>query len=82
MTSESIVPLCGSGCVSCGFPLDIIRALGYGKSQQRFVIPLDFMLGFVQHSFFMWVLRRQKESLAARANVAFEMVWRGISRPG
>jgi len=43
---------------------------------------LDFMLGFVQRSFFMWVSRGQKGSLAAQANATFEMVWRGISRPG
>jgi AcrR family transcriptional regulator len=43
---------------------------------------LDFMLGYVQRSFFMWVARGQKESLAAQANVAFEMVWRAISNPG
>ena len=42
---------------------------------------LDFMLGYVQRSFFMWVARGQKESLAAQANVAFEMVWRAIANP-
>ncbi len=42
-------------------------------------ILLDFMLGFVQRSFFMWVSRGQKESLSAQANQLFEMVWRGIS---
>lgn len=44
-------------------------------------ILLDFMLGFVQRSFFMWVSRGQKESLVANANALFEMVWRGISNP-
>jgi AcrR family transcriptional regulator len=43
---------------------------------------LDFMLGYVQRSFFMWVSRGQKESLAAQANIAFEMVWRAIANPG
>ncbi len=42
---------------------------------------LDFMLGFVQRSFFMWVSRGQKESLAAQANLQFEMIWRAISNP-
>ena len=42
---------------------------------------LDFLMGFVQRSFFMWILRGKKESLAAQANVMFEMVWRGISNP-
>lgn len=41
---------------------------------------LDFMMGFVQRSFFMWVSRGQKESLAGQANLLFEMVWRAISR--
>ena len=43
---------------------------------------LDFMMGFVQRSFFMWVSRGQKEGLAAQANAWFEMVWRAISHPG
>ena len=43
---------------------------------------LDFMLGYVQRSFFMWVARGEKESLAAQANVTFEMVWRAITNPG
>ncbi len=42
---------------------------------------LDFMHGLVQRSFFMWVSRGQKESLAGQANVLFEMVWRAIANP-
>lgn len=42
---------------------------------------MDFMLGFVQRTFFMWVSRGQKESMVAQANVLFEMVWRAISAP-
>jgi AcrR family transcriptional regulator len=42
---------------------------------------LDFMSGFVQRSFFMWVLRGRKESLAGQAHMLFEMVWRAISNP-
>jgi len=42
---------------------------------------LDFLMGFVQRSFFMWILRGKKESLAAQANVMFEMVWRGMANP-
>lgn len=41
---------------------------------------LDFMKGFVQRSFFMWVSRGQKEGLSSQANVLFEMVWRAISK--
>jgi len=42
---------------------------------------LDFFMGFVQRSFFMWILRGKKESLADEANVMFEMVWQGMARP-
>lgn len=42
---------------------------------------LDFLMGFVQRSFFMWILRGQKESLADQANVMFEMVWQGMVIP-
>lgn len=51
------------------------------NSDVRAGILLDFMLGFVQRSFFMWVSRGQKESLVAQANTLFEMVWRAISNP-
>lgn len=42
---------------------------------------LDFIMGFVQRSFFMWILRGKKESLSAQANVMFEMVWQGMANP-
>jgi len=42
---------------------------------------LDFLMGFVQRSFFMWILRGQQESLSAQANAMFEMVWRGMLNP-
>lgn len=42
---------------------------------------LDFIMGFVQRSFFMWILRGRKESLSGQANALFEMVWRGLSNP-
>ena len=44
-------------------------------------ILLDFLMGFVHRSFFMWVLRGKKESLANQANVMFEMVWQGMIIP-
>lgn len=44
-------------------------------------ILLDFLMGFVQRSFFMWILRGKKESLANQANVMFEMVWQGMVIP-
>ena len=42
---------------------------------------LDFMLGFVQRTFFMWISRGQQEGLAAQANVFFELIWRAIANP-
>ena len=42
---------------------------------------LDFLMVFVQRSFFMWILRGQNGSLAAEANTLFEMVWRGMANP-
>ncbi len=42
---------------------------------------LDFYMGVVQRSFFMWILRGQKHSLAEKANSMFEMVWRGMADP-
>jgi AcrR family transcriptional regulator len=64
--------------------LDVLR-----KGQQEGVlnpnvragILLDFMLGLVQRSFFMWVSRGQKESLSGQSNILFEMVWRAIANP-
>jgi hypothetical protein len=42
---------------------------------------LDFLMGFVQRSFFMWILRGKKGSLAEQANLMFEMVWQGMANP-
>ncbi|MBE0584713.1 MAG: TetR/AcrR family transcriptional regulator [Desulfofustis sp.] len=42
---------------------------------------LDFLMGFVQRSFFMWILRGQQESLAGQAGAMFDMVWRGMANP-
>ncbi len=64
--------------------LDVLRqgqAEGILNPNVRAGILLDFMHGFVQRSFFMWVSRGQKESLSGQANVLFEMVWRAISNP-
>jgi len=64
--------------------LDVLRKGQQEKilnSNVRAGILLDFMLGFVQRAFFMWVSRGQKESLTAQANFMFEMVWRAISNP-
>jgi AcrR family transcriptional regulator len=42
---------------------------------------LDFMLGFVQRTFFMWISRGRQEGLAAQSNVFFELIWRAIAHP-
>ncbi len=43
---------------------------------------LDFMLGLVQRSFFMWVQRGCENSLADQSGPLFDMVWRAITVPG
>ena len=50
-------------------------------SHVRAGVLLDFMLGLVQRSFFMWVSRGGTESLSAQSNDLFEMVWRAIANP-
>jgi AcrR family transcriptional regulator len=42
---------------------------------------LDFMLGFIQRSFFMWIIRGKQGSLVEEANGLFEMVWQGMANP-
>ncbi|MCG6893131.1 MAG: TetR/AcrR family transcriptional regulator [Desulfobacteraceae bacterium] len=54
---------------------------GILNPQVRAGVLLDFMMGLVQRSFCMWIMRGQKGSLAAQANLLFEMVWRGMSNP-
>ena len=67
-----------------GLMIDVLRQGQQGgilNPQVRAGTLLDFLMGFVQRSFFMWILRGQKESLAAQANTMFEMVWRGMTNP-
>ena len=62
--------------------LDVLRKgqqAGILNSKVRAGVLLDFMLGLVQRSFFMWISRGQREGLAVQANILFEMVWQGIS---
>ncbi len=42
---------------------------------------LDFMLGFIQRLFFMWIIRGKQGSLVEDANDLFEMVWQGMANP-
>jgi AcrR family transcriptional regulator len=42
---------------------------------------LDFMLGFIQRTFFMWIIRGKQSSLTEEANSLFEMVWQGMINP-
>ncbi|WP_207678308.1 TetR/AcrR family transcriptional regulator [Desulfonema magnum] len=62
--------------------LDVLRQgqkEGVLNADVRAGVLLDFILGLVQRSFFMWIARGQKESLSGQANTLFEMVWRAIS---
>ncbi len=54
---------------------------GILNNQVRAGVLLDFMMGFVQRSFFMWIQRGKKESLAGQANELFEMLWQGMTQP-
>lgn len=65
----------------------IIGVLKKGQ-QQGFINPnvragslLDFMLGFIQRLFFMWILRGKQGSLVEDAHNLFEMVWQGMANP-
>jgi len=65
--------------------LDVLRRgqqAGVLRSDVRAGVLLDFMMGMVQRSFFMWISRGRDGGLAVQANVFFEMVWRGMSDPG
>ncbi len=42
---------------------------------------LDFMLGFIQRTFFMWIIRGKQDSLTTNANALFEMIWQGMANP-
>lgn len=42
---------------------------------------LDFFMGFVHRSFFMWILRGTQEPLTTQAQEMFEMVWQGMASP-
>ncbi len=64
--------------------LDVLKkgqAQGILNPEVRAGVLLDFMLGLVQRTFFMWIQRGQKESLAGQAGALFEMIWRGMTRP-
>ena len=42
---------------------------------------LDFMLGFIQRLFFMWIIRGKQGSLVQDAHNLFEMIWQGMANP-
>ena len=67
-----------------GLIIDVLKA----GQQQGIINPevragslLDFMLGFIQRTFFMWIIRGKQESLSETANSLFEMVWQGMVNP-
>lgn len=53
---------------------------GVLNNDVRAGILLDFMMGFVQRSFFMWIQRGKRGSLAEQANELFEMLWQGMTK--
>ncbi len=64
--------------------LDVLRRgqqEGILNPKVRAGVLLDFMLGLVQRSFFMWISRGCQQPFSSQANVMFEMVWRAISNP-
>ncbi len=64
--------------------VDVLRQgqeKGILNNKVRAGVLLDFIMGFVQRSFFMWIQRGKKESLAGQANELFEMVWQGMAQP-
>ncbi len=68
--------------------VDLIIAVLKQGQQQGIINPnvragslLDFMLGFIQRTFFMWIIRGKQESLVENANNLFEMVWQGMINP-
>ncbi len=64
--------------------IDVLRQgqkEGIFNPHVRAAVLLDFLMGFVQRSFFMWILRGKQESLSEQANIMFEMVWQGMANP-
>jgi AcrR family transcriptional regulator len=64
--------------------LDVLKegqVRGQLNADVRAGVLLDFMLGTVQRTFFMWVSRGQQGSLADQTSFLFEMVWRAIANP-
>jgi AcrR family transcriptional regulator len=65
----------------------IIGVLKQGQKQGiinpniRAGLLLDFMLGFIQRLFFMWIIRGKQGSLVKDAHDLFEMVWQGMANP-
>ncbi len=67
-----------------GMLVDVLRQgqqEGILNKDVRAGVLLDFMLGFVQRSFFMWIQRGKRGCLADQANELFEMVWQGMAQP-
>ncbi len=64
--------------------LDVLKegqVRGQLNPDVRAGVLLDFMLGTVQRTFFMWVSRGQQGSLADQTSFLFDMVWRAIANP-
>lgn len=65
----------------------LLKVLSQGQEEGIFndkvdaTVLLDFLMGFVQRSFFMWIQRGKQDSLVERANPMFGLVWRGMLNP-
>jgi AcrR family transcriptional regulator len=67
-----------------GLYMDVLRqgqAEGALDPNAPAKVLLDVMHGFVQRCFFMWIYRGRKESLAGRADMLFELIWRAMANP-
>ena len=67
-----------------GMFMDVLRqgqASGMLNNQVRAGVLLDFMMGFVQRSFVMWISRGKSGDLAADAGRMSELIWRAIANP-
>lgn len=64
--------------------LDILeegRQKGIINQHLRGGFLLDFIFGFIQRTFFMWIMRGKIDGLTQNANALFEMIWQGLANP-
>lgn len=57
------------------------RAQGILTDEVDEKVLLDYFIGVMERLVHMHIMRREKEPLAAKANVLFKMLWRAIAKP-